>query len=128
MKGKANPFANLMSRLAPNSSSRSTGASSEHDEDSSTPHPDDHYSAEETPGDESGSEDEAGSESENGRSKKSGYTSVLDHRAALHKKRKADKPKKNSGAGCGRSETIVPKKPKNLLMMLDLQQQQRSGN
>ena len=34
------------------------------------------------------------------------------------KKRKADKPKKHSG---GSSETIVPKKPKNLFMMMDFQ-------
>merc|ERR1712038_1554670 len=36
----------------------------------------------------------------------------------MGKKRKADKPKKHSG---GSSETIVPKKPKNLFMMMDFQ-------
>merc|ERR1719411_210128 len=52
---------------------------------------------------------------------KFGKTSKLSYglEAYRHmKKRKADKPKKHSG---GSSETIVPKKPKNLFMMMDFQ-------
>merc|ERR1712012_272041 len=52
---------------------------------------------------------------------KFGKTSKLGYglEAFRHmKKRKADKPKKHSG---GSSETIVPKKPKNLFMMMDFQ-------
>lgn len=45
--------------------------------------------------------------------RKRGRSSSLEDSASSSKKRKADKPKKQSGT----TETIVPKKPKNLFMM-----------
>ena len=101
MKGKANPFANLLSQLAAGPSASGQEAEDE---------------AEEKFSDESGSD--PGSESS---SFKFGKTSKLSYclEAYQHnKKRKAERPKKNSG---GSSETIVPKKPRNLFMMLDFQ-------
>ena len=122
MKGKANPFANLMSQLKPSSAAGSNSATAESDDavgSDSTANVD--Y-------DESDDDQEAadGASSEDGftKIKKSklaarGFSSLDAYQA--QKKRKADNPKKNSGGSS--SETIVPKKPKNLYMMLDLQQQ-----
>ena len=71
------------------------------------------------------SSDESGSENmmspTRDSSFKFGKTSKLGYglEAFRHmKKRKAEKPRKHSG---GSSETIVPKKPKNLFMMMDFQ-------
>ena len=100
MKGKANPFANLMSQLKPAAASSNAAESDDIGSDSAATNAD--YKT-------------SGDESDDGF--KSAYQA--------HKKRKADNPKKNSG-GCS-SETIVPKKPKNLYMMLDLQNRGGAG-
>ena len=125
MKGKANPFANLLSKLNSGPSaggdhgeSRAEDTEQEqgelgggHEQHSSTDNSDE-------------SSSETGStimSPTRDTSFKFGKTSKLSYglEAFRHmKKRKADKPKKHSG---GSSETIVPKKPKNLFMMMDFQ-------
>ena len=162
MKGKANPFANLLSSLskpASTSADKEGGEEEEGDEmeEGREVHHVDLAEGEHQQGEE-GDEEEAGesqvgvsfegpersvSEVERSSSEKSsddsssetgsmmsptrdcsfqfGKTSKLGYglEAYRHsKKRKADKPKKHSG---GSSETIVPKKPKNLFMMMDFQ-------
>ncbi len=97
MKGKANPFANLMSQLKPAASSSNAAESDDIGSESNNDY--------KTSG--------SGNESDDENFGDNGFKSA--HQA--HKKRKADNPKKNSG-GCS-SETIVPKKPKNLYTMLD---------
>ena len=99
MKGKANPFANLLSHLAAGPSSAAEAVDEM-----------------EKFSDESGSDPCSETSSfKFGKTSKLSYCLEAYHH---NKKRKADKPKKNSG---GNSETIVPKKPKNLFMMLDFQ-------
>merc|ERR1719192_1842193 len=160
MKGKANPFANLLSQLAAPPSASNDDKEEDEDEEEK-----EGYLAEEDQGEqaiqvEEGEEEEQNhcegqdqpsfvseapfGEVERSSSEKSsddsssetgsmmsptrdcsfqfGKTSKLGNyglEAYRHsKKRKADKPKKHSG---GSSETIVPKKPKNLFMMMDFQ-------
>jgi hypothetical protein len=171
MKGKANPFANLLSKLAAPPSvaggmeSESGGEVEEQEEAPEEEEEEEEELEEEEeekeekeeaempvdPVEEVGEQQEAASsvseptfgEVERSSSEKSsddsssetgsmmsptrdcsfqfGKTSKLGYglEAYRHtKKRKSDKPKKHSG---GSSETIVPKKPKNLFMMMDFQ-------
>merc|ERR1719336_21630 len=120
MKGKANPFANLLSKL--NSSGPPEAATAPRQ-----PEPEPELVAEQERSSSEKSSDESSSETGSMMSPtrdssfKFGKTSKLSYglEAYRHmKKRKAEKPKKHSG---GSSETIVPKKPKNLFMMMDFQ-------
>ena len=120
MKGKANPFANLLSKL--NSSGPSEAAPAPRQ-----PEPEPELVAEPERSSSEKSSDESSSETGSMMSPtrdssfKFGKTSKLSYglEAYRHiKKRKAEKPKKHCG---GSSETIVPKKPKNLFMMMDFQ-------
>ena len=132
MKGKANPFANLLSKLASTSTSGTTSpvkttgtmADIEEEEEEGTS-----TTANENEDDSAGSKDDVDDdETETDTDtdddeytfdvKKAQYgnkrgrsSSVED--SSSSKKRKAEKPKKQSGT----TETIVPKKPKNLFMM-----------
>ena len=135
MKGKANPFANLLSKLTSASTSGTTSPvkqqmpdideeeEGENDiEETATNTNDDEGTAgskEEESETESDSDEEEEEEDEytfNVKKaqygSKRGRSSSVDD-ASSSKKRKADKPKKQSGT----TETIVPKKPKNLFMM-----------
>ena len=115
MKGKANPFANLLSQLAPVSAPTAPDSPEAMDD------PEAMEAVDNKPMscDESGSDQ---AEDTGSTSFKFGQTSKLSYclEAYQHnKKRKADKPKKNSAGSS--SETIVPKKPRNLFMMMDFQ-------
>ena len=137
MKGKANPFANLLSKLTSASTSGTTSPvkqqmpdideeeEGENDiEETATNTNDDEGTAgskEEESETESDSDEEEEEEEEDEYTfnvkkaqygSKRGRSSSVDD-ASSSKKRKADKPKKQSGT----TETIVPKKPKNLFMM-----------
>ena len=127
MKGKANPFANLLSKLNSGPSGPGDNVGSDTRAEDTEPEqselgPDPDHSSSDKDSDESSSD--AGStimSPTRDTSFKFGKTSKLSYglEAYRHmKKRKADKPKKHSG---GSSETIVPKKPKNLFMMMDFQ-------
>ena len=125
MKGKANPFANLLSKL--NSSGPTEAApvarQSEPEPQLVTEPERTERSSSEKSSDESSCETYDGNMMSPTRdsSFKFGKTSKLSYglEAYRHmKKRKAEKPKKHCG---GSSETIVPKKPKNLFMMMDFQ-------
>ena len=128
MKGKPSPFANLMSKLAstPSAPSSSGGNSpvktmpdiDEGDEDPELPdQPSDQDESSEPDVQDDSTEDEyTFKDHENHKSspgKRARSSSFED--SSSSKKRKADKPKKQSGI----TETIVPKKPKNLFMMYD---------
>ena len=137
MKGKANPFANLLSKLTSASTSGTTSPvkqqmpdideegedENENDIETATNTNDDEGttgSKEEESETESDSDDEEEEEEDEYTfnvkkaqyGSKRGRSSSVDD-ASSSKKRKADKPKKQSGT----TETIVPKKPKNLFMM-----------
>ena len=127
MKGKANPFANLLSKLNSGSSLSAENVSSNlpvsrMTEDGPGESGDMcRQSESERSSDESGSETGSMMSPTRDSSFKFGKTSKLGYglEAFRHmKKRKAEKPRKHSG---GNSETIVPKKPKNLFMMMDFQ-------
>merc|ERR1719210_2640552 len=164
MKGKANPFANLLSQLAAPPSASNDDKEDEEDEEEREADLAEEDQGEQAIQVEEGEDEEeepvenncegqdqpsfvseaAFGEVERSSSEKSsddsssetgsmmsptrdcsfqfGKTSKLGNyglEAYRHsKKRKADKPKKHSG---GSSETIVPKKPKNLFMMMDFQ-------
>ena len=128
MKGKANPFANLLSKLnsgqAGPAEAAAAAASSCQGPDLGSPASAElaeRLSSSEKSSDESSSETGSMMSPTRDSSFKFGKTSKLGYglEAYRHmKKRKADKPKKHSG---GSSETIVPKKPKNLFMMMDFQ-------
>ena len=156
MKGKANPFANLLSKLAAPPSVAGTGETEQEGEEEEEQE-EEEQELEEEHEEEEPEEDTAGgpeeqqeqassvSETASGEVERSstsdesssetgsmmsptrdcsfqfGKTSKLGYGLETYrhsKKRKADKPKKHSG---GSSETIVPKKPKNLFMMMDFQ-------
>ena len=131
MKGKANPFANLLSKLNSGPSGPSEGVPMPSSRISETPGvtmdqpptsaTEMERSSSEKSSDDSGSETGSMMSPTRDSSFKFGKTSKLGYglEAFRHmKKRKAEKPKKHSG---GSSETIVPKKPKNLFMMMDFQ-------
>merc|ERR1719225_176647 len=134
MKGKANPFANLLSQLAaPPSASNDDKEEEEPVENhcegqdqpsfvSAAAFGEVERSSSEKSSDDSSSETGSMMSPTRDCSFQFGKTSKLGNyglEAYRHsKKRKADKPKKHSG---GSSETIVPKKPKNLFMMMDFQ-------
>jgi len=123
MKGKANPFANLLSKLAggPSSGTPETQRNAEGGSISENASVEAERSSSEKSSDESSSETGSMMSPTRDCSFQFGKTSKLGYglEAYRHsKKRKADKPKKHSG---GSSETIVPKKPKNLFMMMDFQ-------
>ncbi|TRY68610.1 hypothetical protein TCAL_03225 [Tigriopus californicus] len=119
MKGKANPFANLLSKLATGSTCGGS-ASSQHSKQNSE---------DEDENEESGSRRNSTSSSHS-LSHKSNYSSHSTRKDSdeeansSSKKRKADKPRKHTGS----TETIVPKKPRNLFMMncLNLQREFKS--
>ena len=127
MKGKANPFANLLSKL--NSSGPTEAAPAPRQ---SEPEPQlvaEPERPERSSSEKSSDESSCETQSYDGNmmsptrdsSFKFGKTSKLSYglEAYRHmKKRKSEKPKKHCG---GSSETIVPKKPKNLFMMMDFQ-------
>ena len=125
MKGKPSPFANLMSKLAstPSAPSSSGGNSpvktmpdiDEEDEDPELP--EEEHSEEASESSDDSTEDEYSFKDHHHKSspgKRARSSSFED--SSSSKKRKADKPKKQSGPT---TETIVPKKPKNLFMMYD---------
>merc|ERR1719483_143549 len=123
MKGKANPFANLLSKLAggPSSGTSETQRNAEGGSVSENASVEAERSSSEKSSDDSSSETGSMMSPTRDCSFQFGKTSKLGYglEAYRHsKKRKADKPKKHSG---GSSETIVPKKPKNLFMMMDFQ-------
>ena len=117
MKGKANPFANLLTKLATSGPASTSGSKSpvktmpDIDEEDEDPERSDN-SESESEYDEyafDDDDDKAGLGLSPGKRARS--SSLED--SSSSKKRKADKPKKQSGT----TETIVPKKPKNLFMM-----------
>ena len=115
MKGKPSPFANLMQKLASNPPGPSTSGTSspvkampDIDEEEEN-HTEPTEESEESSSDEYTFDDDKDQSFAPGKRMRS---SSLDD-SSSSKKRKADKPKKQSGT----TETIVPKKPKNLFMM-----------
>ena len=119
MKGKANPFANLLSKLNSSGPSEAPAPRQPEPEPELVAEPE--RSSSEKSSDESSSETGSMMSPTRDSSFKFGKTSKLSYglEAYRHmKKRKAEKPKKHCG---GSSETIVPKKPKNLFMMMDFQ-------
>ena len=109
MKGKSNPFANLMKLATPQ------GQPEEGDEDDaeSKGEEDEEDEEESTSG-----EDEIDSQQSNSPAETSSALSKKDsdpEDGSSAKKRKSDKPRKHTGVAG--SETIVPKKPRNLFMM-----------
>ena len=132
MKGRPSPFANLMSKLAstPSAPSSSGGNSpvktmpdiDEGDEDPELPDQPSDLASESSEADQDNStEDEYTFKDHDHKSspgKRARSSSFED--SSSSKKRKADKPKKQSGI----TETIVPKKPKNLFMMYDFDDDQ----
>ncbi len=139
MKGKANPFANLLAKLTTPGPSASGSAGSntkmddideEDEETASTSSGKENTTAKESTTTEEEEEEESEVEAESDESEdlEDCYTAKsvasggkrdrsssldFDSSASTSKKRKAEKPKKSAGT----TETIVPKKPKNLFMM-----------
>ena len=132
-KGKANPFANLMSQLAvgPNTASCDLqdfdAANNAESELSTTANKSTvlgpNSTTEESCSEDDGHFDKRSSLASNQYGGENAQFDSLLMNQHNNKKRKAENPKKNSG-GCS-SETIVPKKPKNMFMMMDFNNKQR---